>query len=85
MGWIQRLQPGAWNWWRRVGAVCGQRNAPQHGRSPQRYRPRWAMGPTVARLRHFRRLCIRWEKSSRAFDAYLQMTLAFLPVRQVPG
>jgi len=35
--------------------------------------------------RYFRRLSIRWEKSSRAFDAYLQLTCAFLPARQVPG
>ncbi|GIX50377.1 MAG: hypothetical protein KatS3mg132_571 [Limisphaera sp.] len=60
-------------------------NRTQDGRSPRRHRPRWAVEPTAAWLRHFRRLCIRREKSSRAFAAYLQMTCASLPVRQVLG
>ena len=60
-------------------------NRTQDGRSLRRYRRRWVVERTVAWLRHFRRLCIRWEKSSRAFEAYLQMACAFLLVRQVLG
>ena len=60
-------------------------NRTQDGRSLRRYRRRWVVERTVARLLHFRRLCIRWEQSSRAFEAYLQMACAFLLVRQVPG
>jgi len=39
----------------------------------------------VASLRHFRRLCIPCERSSRAFDAYLWMACVFLLVRQTLG
>ena len=60
-------------------------NRTQDGRLLRRYRRRWVVERTMAWLRHFRRLCIRWEKSSRAFDAYLQMACAFLLVRQVLG
>ncbi|MGA4645064.1 IS5 family transposase [Limisphaera sp. 4302-co] len=58
-------------------------NRTQDGRSLRRYRRRWVVERTLARLLHFRRLCVRWEKSSRAFEAYLQMACAFLLVRQV--
>jgi len=60
-------------------------NRTQDGRSLRRYRRRWVVERTVAWLRHFRRLCIRWEKSSRAVEAYLQMACAFALVWQVLG
>lgn len=37
----------------------------------RRYRRRWKVERTIAWLQNYRRLCIRWEKSTRMFQGML--------------
>lgn len=46
-------------------------NKTQDGRGLWRYSRRWKVERTIAWLQHYRRLCIRWEKSTTLFQGFL--------------
>lgn len=60
-------------------------NITQDGRPLRRYKRRWKVERTIGWIQNFRRLCIRWEKSTRLFQGYLHLSCAFLLLRQVLG
>ena len=60
-------------------------NATQDGRPLRRYKRRWTVERTIAWIQHFRRLCIRWEKTTRLFQGYLHLGCALLLLRAVLG
>jgi transposase len=60
-------------------------NKTQDGRALRRYKRRWTVERTIAWLRHFRRLCVRWEKSTHTFQAYLHIACTFILINQVLG
>jgi transposase len=49
----------------------------------RRYVRRWTVERTIAWIQHFRRLCIRWEKSTKLFQGFLHFACTLLPLRQV--
>jgi transposase len=57
----------------------------QDGRSLRRYKRRWTVERTIAWLQNYRRLCIRWEKSSTLFQGFLHLTCSIMLIRQVLG
>lgn len=60
-------------------------NKTQDGRPLRRYARRWTVERTIAWLQHFRRLCIRWERSAVLFQGFLHFTCALLLLREVLG
>ncbi|MFO0838143.1 MAG: IS5 family transposase [Phycisphaerae bacterium] len=58
-------------------------NTTQDGRPLRRYRRRWTVERTIAWIQHFRRLCIRWEKSTTLFRGFLHLACAILLIRTV--
>ena len=60
-------------------------NVTQDRRPLQRYRRRWKVERTRAWIQHFRRLCIRWEKSTMLFRGFLHLACTVLLLRQVLG
>ena len=60
-------------------------NVTQDRRPLQRYRRRWKVERTIAWIQHFRRLCIRWEKSTILFRGFLHLACTVLLLRQVLG
>ena len=60
-------------------------NKTQDGRALRRYRRRWTVERTIAWLQHFRRLCIRYEKSTLLFQGFLHFTCALLLLKRVLG
>lgn len=60
-------------------------NKTQDGRPLRRYKRRWKVERTIAWLQHFRRLCIRWEKSAILFQGFLHIGCTLLLLRQVLG
>jgi transposase len=60
-------------------------NKTQDGRVLRRYRRRWMVERTIGWLQNFRRLCIRWDKSTKIFQGYLHFGCAILLLRQVLG
>lgn len=42
----------------------------QDGRSLRRYQRRWTIERTISWLRNYLRVCIRWEKSTLAFQGF---------------
>ena len=60
-------------------------NATQDGRSLRRYSRRWTVERTISWIQNFRRLCIRWEKSTKLFQGYLHFSCALLLLKQVLG
>ena len=60
-------------------------NATQDGRPLRRYARRWTVERTIGWFQNFRRLCIRWEKSTRLFQGFLHFTCALLLLKQVLG
>ena len=60
-------------------------NVAQDRRPLQRYRRRWKVERTIAWIQHFRRLCIRWEKSTMLFQGCLPLACTVLLLRQVLG
>ena len=60
-------------------------NITQDGRPLRRYRRRWTVERTIAWIQNFRRLCIRWEKSTQLFQGYLHLSCALLLLKQVLG
>lgn len=55
----------------------------QDGRPLRRYKRRWTVERTIAWLEHFRRLCIRWEKSTTLFRGFLHLACTILLIRAV--
>ena len=60
-------------------------NKTQDGRKLRRYRRRWAVERTIGWLQNFRRLCIRWEKSTAMFQGFVNLTCALLLMKEVLG
>jgi transposase len=62
---------------------ANRQHVTQDGRALRRSRRRWTVERTIAWIQHFRRLCIRWEKSTKLFQGFLHLACAILLVRQV--
>ena len=60
-------------------------NKTQDGRKLRRYKRRWTVERTISWLQNYRRLCIRWEKSTAMFQRFLHLTCAILLIKQVLG
>jgi transposase len=60
-------------------------NVTQDGRRLQRYKRRWTVERTIAWFQNYRRLCIRWEKSTMLFQGFLHLSCSILLIRQVVG
>jgi len=60
-------------------------NVTQDRRPLQRYRRRWKVERTIAWIQHFRRLCIRWDKSTMLFRGFLHLACTVLLLRHVLG
>jgi len=60
-------------------------NVTQDGRSLRRYKRRWTVERTIAWIQHFRRLCIRWEKSTQLFGGFLHLGCTMLLLKGVLG
>jgi transposase len=63
----------------------GNRSQTQDGRPLRRYKKRWTVERTIAWLQHFRRLCIRWEKSTILFQGMLHLACSLLLMKEVLG
>src|SRR5271163_2541687 len=61
------------------------RSQTQDGRPMRRYKKRWTVERTIAWLQHFRRLCIRWEKSTMLFQGMLHLACCLLLMKEVLG
>lgn len=59
--------------------------ATQDGRSLRRYIRRWKVERTISWFQNFRRLCIRYEKSTRLFQGFLHLGCTLLLLKQVLG
>jgi len=60
-------------------------NATQDGRPLRRYARRWKVERTISWIQNFRRLCIRYEKSTVMFQAFLHLGCTLLLLKQVLG
>jgi len=60
-------------------------NKTQDGRPLRRYKRRYTVERTISWLQHYRRLCIRWEKSTRMFQGYLHFACILLLLKEVLG
>ena len=60
-------------------------NVTQDGRSLRRYGRRWTVERSIAWFQNFRRLCIRWEKSTKLFSGFLHLSCTILLLREVLG
>lgn len=60
-------------------------NKTQDGRPLRRYARRWTVERTIGWFQNFRRLCIRWEKSTKLFQGYLHLGCAILLLTRVLG
>lgn len=61
------------------------RSVTQDGRPLRRYRRRWTVERSFSWLQNFRRLCIRWEKSTCLFQGFLHLSCSLLLIKQVFG
>jgi len=50
-------------------------NRTQDGRALRRYARRWTVERTIGWIQNFRRLCIRWERSTTLFQGFLHLGL----------
>ncbi|RIK66115.1 MAG: IS5 family transposase [Planctomycetota bacterium] len=57
----------------------------QDGRPLRRYKRRWTVERTIAWFQNFRRLCIRWEKSTSLFCGFLHLGCTVLLLKEVLG
>ena len=62
-----------------------QENKTQVGRPLRRYKRRWKVERTIAWLQNFRRLCIRYEKSTMLFQGFLHLSCSIILLKQVLG
>ena len=60
-------------------------NKTQDGRYLRRYKRRWTVERTISWFQNFRRLCIRWEKSSTLFQGFLHLGCSIILLKQVYG
>ncbi len=60
-------------------------NKTQDGRPLRRYKRRWKVERTIGWFQNFRRLCIRWEKSTPLFCGFLHLGCTLLLLKQVLG
>ena len=60
-------------------------NYTQDGRPLRRYKRRWTVERTIGWIQNFRRLCIRWEKSTKLFQGFLHLGCTVLLLRAVLG
>lgn len=60
-------------------------NVTQDGRSLRRYKRRWLVERTISWLQNYRRLCIRWEKSTKLFQGFLHFGCALMLMKEVLG
>ncbi len=60
-------------------------NVTQDGRPLRRYARRWTVERTISWMQNFRRLCIRWEKSTVLYQGLLHLTCALMLLKQVLG
>lgn len=60
-------------------------NKTQDGRPLRRYKRRWKVERTIGWIQNFRRLCIRWEKSTKLFQGFLHLGCTVLLLRAVLG
>jgi len=60
-------------------------NVTQDRRPLRRYRRRWTVERSIAWIQNFRRLCIRWEKSTKLFQGFLHLGCTLLLLRPVLG
>ncbi len=60
-------------------------NVTQDGRPLRRYGRRWTVERTISWFQNFRRLCIRWEKSTTMFQVFLHLGCTMLLLKQVLG
>ncbi len=60
-------------------------NVTQDGRPLRRYKRRWRVERTIGWLQNFRRLCIRWEKSTVMFQGFLHLSCALMLLKGVLG
>jgi len=58
-------------------------NVTQDRRPLRRAARRWTVERTISWLQNYRRLCIRWEKSSCLFAGFLHMTCMLLLLSEV--
>jgi transposase len=61
------------------------RTPTQDGRPLRRYKRRWTVERTISWLQNHRRLCIRWEKSTQAFQGFLHLACSLLLMKEVLG
>jgi transposase len=60
-------------------------NVTQDGRSLRRYKRRWKVERTISWIQNYRRLCIRWEKSTTLFQGFLHFACTMLLLKEVMG
>jgi transposase len=60
-------------------------NKTQDGRPLRRYKRRWKVERTISWFQNFRRLCIRWEKSTALFCGFLHLSCTLLLLKEVLG
>ena len=60
-------------------------NKTQDGRKLRRYKRRWTVERTISWLQNYRRLCIRWEKSTKMFQGFVHLTCTMLLMKEVLG
>ena len=60
-------------------------NVTQDGRQLRRYARRWTVERTLSWFQNFRRLCIRWEKSTKLFSGFLHLGCTMLLLKEVLG
>jgi len=58
-------------------------NATQDGRKLRRYKRRWTVQRTISWFHNFRRLCIRYEKSTTLFQGFLHLGCSIILLKQV--
>ena len=58
-------------------------NKTQDGRPLRRYERRWTVERTIAWIQNFRRLCIRWEKSTAFVTGFLHLACTLMLLRHV--
>lgn len=61
------------------------KNATQDGRPLRRYKRRWTVERTISWFQNFRRLCIRYEKSTALFQGFLHLGCSIVLLKQVLG
>ena len=62
-----------------------EKHKTQDGRSLRRYKRRWTVERTIGWIQHYRRLCIRWEKSTVMFQGFLHLGCTLLLLKEVLG